>query len=100
MAETITILQRVKTALRITHTVLDDEINLVIAGARAEMERNGIASTKAADDSDSLIALAIISYSLYWFSNDERQKAELFNAWQYQLDNLRKTFSYTEDDNE
>lgn len=96
MAEqtTPTILQRVKAALRISHEALDDQITVVIAGARAEMQRNGITATKAADDSDSLIVLAIISYSLYWFCNDEKQKAELFNAWQYQLDNLRKTSEY------
>ena len=94
MADTITLLDRVKTNLRISHNALDAEIGETIAAARAELERLGISETKAEDDTDALITRAIITYCQYIHSNDEKLKDGFWTSWLYQIDCLRMTASY------
>ena len=60
-------LDKVKRALRISHSLLDDDITETINAARAEMIRSGVAEAKAKDDNDSLIVSAVKTYCLYIF---------------------------------
>lgn len=83
----------VKTALRISHTKLDLEIQDTIDAAKAEMERAGIVST-AISDTDPLITAAIKTYCKYTFASDMKMSDGFFNSWQYQLDCLRKSSGY------
>ena len=85
-----TILQKVKLALRISHTLLDDEITDYIASARQEMKRAGMDATKA-DSSDDIIETAIKTYVLAQYANSK--DSERYNeSFKYQLDNLRKSY--------
>lgn len=85
------IVQRVKDALRISHSRLDDEIAINISVARAELSRIGVEEAKAESD-DVLIGEAITTYCLYKMAPEENQR--YFEAFVYQADCLRKTGKY------
>lgn len=89
-------LEKIKTALRITHTYLDRDILDTISTARAEMIRSGINNDKANDGNDALIAQAIKTYCLYVYAPNSKDAEGYFESWQYQLDNIRKTSAYAE----
>lgn len=76
----------VKTALRISHNRLDDEINRTIGVARAELTRAGVSAEIL--NSGELADEAIITYCLYKMAPSENER--FFNAFVYQCDNLRK----------
>lgn len=86
-------LDKVKLALRITHTKLDTDIQESIDTAKKEMERAGIIAS-AIVDTDVLILDAIKTYCKYSYASDENMREGYFNSWQYQLDCLRKTEAY------
>ena len=83
-------LDKVKLALRISHTLLDGDIKDTIEVARAEMIRSGV-SKAYANSSHPLVESAIKTYCLYVYSNDEKKTQGYFNSWEYQLDNIRKS---------
>lgn len=83
-------LSKVKTALRITHTFLDSDIEDTIAQARSEMERAGV-STKLAQGDDILVEGAIKTFCLYKYAEDTKLADGYFTSWEYQLDNIRKS---------
>ena len=85
----------VKTALRISHTKLDGEIQATIDAAKAEMARAGIVESAIAD-TDPLIVDAVKVYCKYVFAADEKRREGFFQSWQYQLDCLRKSSDYAE----
>lgn len=83
-------LEQVKTALRISHSALDDDIMATIEVARADAIRAGVPSVIMADESNPLVASVIRTYCLYAYA--EKDNADrYFNSYQYQLDNLRKS---------
>lgn len=85
------VIQRVKTALRISHTRLDEEIAAEIAVARGELIRAGVGGAAAAGE-DPLIQEAVVTYCLYRMAPEENQKYH--EAFVYQADNLRKSAKY------
>lgn len=88
-------LDKVKLALRITHTLLDSTIEDSIETARAELIRSGVSVDKANDDDDNLIVQAIITYCMSIHANVSDLALERYNqSWLYQLDNLRKSAEY------
>ncbi|WP_342541043.1 head-tail connector protein [Heyndrickxia sp. FSL K6-6286] len=72
------ILEDVKTALRISHDSLDDEILDLIEEARHDLMLSGVSSEKAKNDEDSLIKRAIKTYCKAEFSSDIKD-AERFH---------------------
>lgn len=83
-------LDKVKLALRITHTLLDSDITETIALARAEMVRAGVDSDVAESD-NALVEGAIKTYCMYRYANDTKMSDGYFKSWEYQLDNIRKS---------
>lgn len=83
-------LEKVKMALRISHNLLDSDINDTISTARSEMIRSGIAENIANSDID-IIQMAIKTYCLYIYASDTKLTEGYFKSWQYQLDNIRKS---------
>ena len=81
----------VKTALRVSHGRLDDEIQDMIDAARAEMVRVGVLSDAAQKDDDPLVRDAIKVYCQMRFTTDMGRYDRLDQSWQYQLDCLRKS---------
>ncbi len=88
-------LEKVKLALRISHNVLDSDINSTIDAARAELIRSGVSAEKA-NSEDVLVEGAIKTYCLFVYTNDDKRAQGFFESWQYQLDNLRKSSEYSE----
>lgn len=86
----MTMLEKVKTALRISHTKLDSDITESIATARAEMVRAGVDST-VAESTNTLVESAIKTYCQYLYANDTKMAEGYFKSWEYQLDNIRKS---------
>lgn len=89
-------LDRVKLALRISHHLLDSEIEETIESARAEMVRSGVSRDKANQDKDVLIAKAIKTYCLASLTSEPKTAEGYQRSWEYQLDNLRKSSAYAE----
>lgn len=83
-------LNKVKLALRISHTLLDTDIEETIAQARAEMVRAGVVSDVAESD-NLLIEGAIKTYCLMHYANDSKMADGYARSWEYQLENLRKS---------
>ena len=71
-------------------TLLLTEIQNNIQAARAELIRSGVSEEKVQEEG-SLIQQAIIDYVLMEM-NTEDQYDRYLNAFQYQMDNLRKSF--------
>lgn len=93
-------LDRVKLALRIGHTALDDSIRMEIDEARREMIRVGIAPSKANSGDDPLISRAIITFCRGEHCSDVKQKEGFEHSFAVQLDNLRKSVDYREAEDE
>ena len=64
-------LTEVKMALRVSHSVLDGEINDLIEAARHDLMLSGVSVLKAKDDTDPLIKRAIITYTKANFITDD-----------------------------
>lgn len=85
----MTILERCKKALRISHDSLDDVIEQDISAARLEMRRVGIPESVANSDHD-LIHMAILPYVLMLEGNPEKYEQNLI-SFNNQVDMLRKS---------
>ncbi len=88
----MTIFEKVKLALRISHDMLDNEINDAIKSARLEMIRAGVDRT-VAEGSSELVETAIKTYALAYppLVGNLTDGEKYMNAFKYQLDNLRKS---------
>ena len=85
-----TIADKVKLALRISHDLLDSEINDVIASARQEMIRAGVTELVANSDME-LVETAIKTYALEYYASDAKDADRFSNSFKYQLDCIRKS---------
>lgn len=85
-----TIFDKVKLALRISHNLLDGEINDVIASARDELTRAGV-DTELANSDEELIQTAIKTYALAYYSSDVKDSERYNQSFYYQCDCLRKS---------
>lgn len=94
------ILNNIKKALRISHDYLNDDIQENIDAAIAEMKRLGIQEEKATDESDPAILRAIKTYCQAMFTDNTSDMEKYFASWQYQIDCLRKTGAYSENQEE
>ena len=84
-------IELIKLALRISTNKLDNEIQLHIDSARAEMTRAGIPKSVSLDENNVLITQAIKTYCMYQLTDDINIQEKYFQSFQYQLDCLRKS---------
>lgn len=91
----MTLLEKIKLALRISHTLLDAEITDVIASARQELVRAGVEES-VANGSTELVETAIRTYALAYYASDVKESERYDNSFKYQLDCIRKS-TLTED---
>lgn len=87
----MTILEKIKLALRITHTLLDEEIADVITSAQLELVRAGVDSSVATGDGE-LIETAIRTYALSYYAQDTKEAERFSESFKYQCDCLRKSY--------
>ena len=93
-----TIVDKVKLALRISHTLLDTEIADVITSARQELKRAGVDSAKAEGD-DEIVETAIKTYALAYYASDVKDAERYQESFKYQCDCLRKSTFTLESEN-
>lgn len=86
----MTMLEKVKKALRISHDYLNEDIEDTINTARAELIRSGVDKAIAECDSD-LTQMAIKTYCQFVYAEDQKMKDGYEKSWMYQLDALRKS---------
>lgn len=86
-----TIADKVKLALRISHTLLDAEISDVITSARQELVRAGVNSEKA-EGNDEIVETAIKTYALAYYASDVKDAERYQESFKYQCDCLRKSY--------
>lgn len=86
----MTIFEKVKLALRITHDLLNAEITDVIASARQEMIRAGV-DEEVANGSSELVETAIKTYALAYFCGNLTDSEKYTESFKYQLENIRKS---------
>lgn len=89
-----TVLEKVKTFLRITHNALDEDIADDIAAAEKEIERAGVPESIASDTSLPLILKAVKTYCAAEYCNDAAAKEKYQLSFVSQLENLRKSSAY------
>lgn len=86
----MTTLDTVKTAKRIGHTNLDDEIKRLIKTAEAELIRLGVSEAKV-NDGGSLITEATVTFCLMKLEDDLKIRAEYSEAFKIQADQIRRS---------
>ena len=93
--ETRTLLDDVKTALRITHDKLDNEINDNILAAELELQRVGIPWEVASEpEAYPQIKQAIKTYCQEKNAIDQAQAEKYRASFELQAENLRKSGMY------
>ena len=85
-----TIAEKVKLALRISHNLLDGEITDVIASARLELKRAGVAAEYAEGDTED-VETAIRTYALSYYASDVKDADRYTESFKYQCDCMRKS---------
>lgn len=81
-------IESIKTALRISNTAYDSEINNLISAAKADLRLSGILESKVNDDTDPLIKRAIMVYvkaSFGWNNPDAERLQQSYNMLKIHL---------------
>ena len=84
----------VKLYLRISHNLLDNEIEQVVASARQEMVRAGVAASVANGEDEGsvqIVEMAIKTYAKMYYA-DTKDGEKYAESFKYQLDNIRKSY--------
>jgi len=90
-----TALETAKTALRISHSKLDDELTRLIDAALADMMRAGVSSARAVisdtgEISDPLVMQAVITYCLLNSTEETNLIDKYVSAYETQVEGLRR----------
>lgn len=87
-------LESVKKALRISHSVLDDDIKENIEAAKAELIRAGCDPELVTAGEDALVLRAVKTYCLEHFCDDMAKAEKYHTSFELQLDSMRKSANY------
>ena len=85
----MTISDKVKLALRISHDLLDDEINDVITSAEQELVRAGVDGALVLTPTE-LVESAIVTYAKAYYATGA-EADRYTESFKYLCDNLRKS---------
>lgn len=90
----MSLVEDVKLYLRISHDLLNDEIEQVVASARQEMVRAGVAASVANGEDEGsvqIVEMAIKTYAKMYYA-DTKDGEKYAESFKYQLDNIRKSY--------
>ena len=96
----MSIINDVKTALRISNTAFDSEINDLISAAQSDLKLSGVLESKVNDDTDPLIKRAIIIYvkaNFGWNNPDAERLQHSYNMLKIHLALSQEYAEVTED---
>ncbi len=88
-------IESIKTALRISNTAYDSEINDLVAAARADLKLSGILESKVNDDTDPLIKRAITVYVKAHFGWNNPDAERLQQSYDMLKSHLALSQEYT-----
>lgn len=88
-------LDDVKVALRVYHTIVDSEITDLIAAARQDLILSGVSAAKANSNTDPLVKRAIITYTKAHFGYDNPDADRLIMAFDRLKSHLTLSGDYT-----
>ena len=91
-------LDDVKTALRVSGTSLDTEIQDLIEAAKADLQLSGVHPDKAKDDGDPLIRRAIVVYCKAHFGYDNPEAERFQQSYDMLKAHLTLSQEYTTGD--
>lgn len=87
-------LEKIKFALRIDESILDEEIQDTIDAAKADLELCGVLKTKIVE-TDPLIIRAIKTFCKSEFSNDDKESSKYKEAYEMLRDHLSLSIDYS-----
>lgn len=89
-------LAKVKTALRISHSALDDELEDLILGARQDLKLSGVSNEKAdaETDIDPLIIRAVVTYCKANFGLDNKDSDKYQQSYNMLKNHLTLSTEY------
>lgn len=88
------VLAECRAALGVTDTYYDGQISLEIAAARIKMQLGGVSESKANDDSDPMIVVAIISYVKGMIGNDNPDAERYLSSFESMVTQMKSTDAY------
>lgn len=87
-------LAKIKTALRITHSQLDGDIESTIESAKQELKRVGVDVPATDDAIPDIVYSAIKTYCQMFYTDDEKKREMFYKSFECQADGLRKSTEY------
>lgn len=90
-------LSECRAALGVTDTYFDGQITLAIAAARVKMQLGGVSATKAEDDSDPLVMVAIIAYVKGTVGNDNPDAERYLESFESMVTQMKLTDAYSKE---
>lgn len=86
-------LDRIKVALRITHSKLDADLESTIESAKMELRRIGV-MVPDGDYVPDIVFNAIKTYCQMYYTDDEKKRDMFYKSFECQADGLRKSMEY------
>lgn len=96
MSDQISILNRIKLNLGISHDKLDNEIEKRIASGRKDLMRLGVTESKANSD-DELVSDGLIAFVCMWLASDPGERDGWEKSWQIISVALKDSSEYYEE---
>lgn len=97
MADPRDALVECRAALGVTDTYFDGQISLAIEAARIKMRLGGVSATKAADDADPLVMVAIIAYVKGTVGNDNPDAERYLESFESMVTQMKMTDAYSKE---
>lgn len=88
-------LEKIKLALRIDTSALDEDIQDTIDAAKADLKLCGVLESKIVD-TDPLIIRVVKTFCKYEFSSDDKESAKYKDSYEMLRDHLAVSIDYTE----
>lgn len=86
-----------RAALGVTDSYFDGQIELNIAAARQKMQLGGVSATKASDDEDPMVLVAIIAYVKGTTGNDNPDAERYLASFESMVTQMKLTDTYSKE---
>lgn len=96
MSDAVDILTAVKLAVRVSSDDFDAELSDEILAAQKTMEKAGVITAKASDDSDPLVRQGIKTYVKSVFGRDNAESEKYMRSFREILRQMQNSTEYTE----
>lgn len=91
------VLSECRAAIGVTDDYFDGQIGLAIAAARVKMRLGGVSETKANDETDPLVTVAIIAYVKGTVGNDNPDAERYLESFESMVTQMKLTDGYSKE---